>query len=241
MVVTTPAFVFSKIKYGDADLIVTCFTKSDGVKTYLLRGVLKSKKGKLRAALFQPLTYLDLEAFHKNKGTLERIKEAKVGIPYQSLHTDVVKGSLVLFLAEVLQYAIQEEEANDPLFSFLTQSVIWLDSNNDHIADFHILFLLKLTTYLGFYPDASNSDLPYFNLVEGNFQGTPFGDKVQRKETITAFKLFFGINFDALSQIKLSKVVRLEVLNLLLLYYQLHLQGFKKPKSLEVLQQLYNH
>ena len=130
MVVTTRAIVFSAVKYAEADLIVTCFTEKAGLKSYLLRNVLKSKRGKLKASYFQPLTQLELEAVHKDKGTLERIKEAKVHHPYQSLHTHVVKSALVMFLAETLKNCIQEEEPNLPLYEYLEASFLWLDTND---------------------------------------------------------------------------------------------------------------
>lgn len=239
MQVSTRALVFSALKYAEADLIVTCFTEDHGLKTYLLRGILKSKKGKLRASLFQPLTLLQLEAYHKNKGTLERISEAKVLQTYRSLHTEVVKSSIVMFLAEMLKNSIQEEEANPDLFEFITSGLQWLDLH-DAVANFHLLFLLKLTTHLGFYPDTSNQELPFFNLMEGNFQKQAFGDYCHEGEAVETMKGFFGINFDALKEKKTTKNQRIEALNLLLLYYQLHLQGYKKPKSLLVLNQLFN-
>ncbi|HCW63386.1 MAG TPA: DNA repair protein RecO, partial [Leeuwenhoekiella sp.] len=100
MLVTTKAIVISAIKYGEADLIVRCFTEEAGLKSYILRRILKSKKGKLRTAMFQPASQLELVAVHKDKGTLESIREAKVIQPYVSLHTDVLKSSVVLFLSE---------------------------------------------------------------------------------------------------------------------------------------------
>lgn len=239
MQVSTRALVFSTIKYAEADLIVTCFTEDFGLKTYLLRRVLTSRKGQLRVALFQPLTLLQLEAFHKDKGTLERIKEAKVLQPYQTLHTNVLKSSVVLFLTEILNNCIREEEANMALFQYITDALQWLDVHDD-IPNFHLLFLLKLTTYLGFYPDTSHSDLPYFNLLEGNFQKQPFGNYCEKGDAVETLKSFFGINFDALTLKKTTKKQRFEVLDLLLLYYQLHLHGYKKPRSLLVLNQLFN-
>jgi DNA repair protein RecO (recombination protein O) len=239
MQVSTRAIVFSSIKYAEADLIVSCFTEDYGLKSYLLRGVLKSKKGKLRASFFQPLTMLQLEAYHKNKGTLERIGDAKVIQPYQSLHTHIVKTSLVLFLSEILKNVIQEEEANPELFNYLEQSFNWLD-HNDQISNFHILFLTELTRYLGIYPDTSEIEHPYFNLSEGIFQKNEIGNYTQSGESVETLKAFFGINFDELKTRKTTKTQRSDALNLLLLYYQLHLQGYKKPKSLLVLNQLFN-
>lgn len=239
MVVTTRALVFSAIKYSEADLIVSCFTETFGLKSYMLRGILKSKKGKLRTSMFQPLTQLQLEAVHKDKGTLERINDAKVLHPYKSLHTDVIKSGMVMFLSEMLKNSIKEEEPNPELFQYISQSLDWLD-HHDEIANFHLLFLLKLTAYLGFYPDASEIEAPYFNLTEGNFQKNDFGNYCETGEKVELLKSFFGIDFEAMSRIKPTKKVRLEALNLLLLYYQLHLQGYKKPKSLLVLNQLFN-
>lgn len=239
MVTSTRAIVFSALKYSEADLIVTCYTEAFGIQSYMLRSILKSKKGKLRTSYFLPLTKLDLEVTHKNKGTLESIKEAKVLDPYQTLHTDVLKSSVVLFIAEMLKNCIKEEETNLPLFEYIENALFWLDGN-DSVANFHILFLLKLTTHLGFYPDTSEHTNEYFNLIDGSFQNHKSNTYCERGEAVDALKQFFGINFDAIENVKLTKTARLSALNLLLTYYQLHLQGYKKPRSLSVLHQLFN-
>ena len=238
MEITTDAIVFSSLRYGEADLIVSCFTRSNGLKSYLLRGILKSRKGNLKTSYFQLLTQLELVAVHKNKGSLERIKEAKVITPYKTLHTNVVKSGMVMFLAEILKNSIKEEEINEDLYDYLEQSIYWLDQN-DEIANFHIFFLIKLSAYLGFYPDTANIEGKYFNLLEGKFVENPFGNYCEKGDAVEAIKGLFGIDFDALPATKLSKKTRLGVLNLLLLYYQLHLQSYRKPKSLMVLNQLF--
>ena len=239
MVVTTKAIVLSTLKYGEADLIAHCYTRSDGRKSYLLKRILKRKKGGLKASQFLPLSQLEIVANHKNKGTLEYIKEAKIIEPYQTLHTHLIKSSLVLFLSEILKDVIQEEEANEALYQFLIKAFYWLDTNNDYTY-FHILFLLKLTQFVGFYPDHTESSSLYFNLMDGCFQQTYENNYCEEGPHIELFKAFFGINFDTLSQIKANKTVRLELLNLLIRYYQLHLHGFKKPKSLSVLNEIFS-
>lgn len=239
MVETTKAIVFSSIKYAEADLIVTCYTQSNGLKTYLLRGILKSRKGRLKPSYFQPLTQLEIVANHKNKGTLESIKEVKVLHPYTTLHTDIVKSSLVLFLSEMLKNSILEQEPNQGLYLFLEASFQWLDHHED-IANFHTLFLLKLTTYLGFNPDTSDVHLPYFNLSEGSFVAEDFSIYCETGQRVEMLKQLFGINFDTMSGVAFTKKQRRDVLDLMLEYYQLHLHDYKKPKSLAVLQQLFN-
>ena len=239
MHVNTEAIVISALKYGEADLIVKAYTLESGLKTYMLRGILKSKKGKLKASLFQLLTQLDLVASHKNKGTLEYLKEAKVLHTYQTLHTNVVKASMVMFLAEVLKNAIREEEANPPMYEYLKAGLNWLDLH-DSIANFHLLFLLKLSRYLGFQPDDANKDFPYFNMLDGVFQEYKSNEYCIEGENLYILRQFLGINFDSLTSIKLNQVSRTNFLNMLILYYELHIESFRKPKSLAVLNEIFS-
>lgn len=239
MQVTTKAIVLSALKFGDTSLIVKAFTASDGLKSYLLKGVLASKKGKLKTAYFQPLTQLELVAYHKNKGTLESIREAKVSYHYQSLHTHITKNALTFFLAEMLSNSIQEEEDNTSLFEFLEAALQWLDAHED-IANFHLYFLLVLTKYFGFYPDTSDSDAPYFDLQEGAFVYTLSLNPILLGENLNYFRKFLGINFDAISAIKMHKKQRQELLKMIVLYYELHLHGFRKPKSLAILNEVFS-
>ncbi|MDC6365326.1 MULTISPECIES: DNA repair protein RecO [Flavobacteriaceae] len=234
MQITTKAIVLSSLKYGDTSLIVKAYTASDGLKSYLLKGVLTSKKGKLKPAYFLPLMQLEVVANHKNKGTLESIREAKVIVPYRTLHTDVIKNSMVLFLAEMLVNSIQEQEQDQSLYNYLEYSLLWMD---EHLPDpnYHILFLLNLTKFLGFYPDTSFVDTPYFDLLEGSFEKRPSLNPLIEGELLENFKKILGMNFDALKALQLTKTNRQELLKKVILYFELHLHGFRKPRSLAVL------
>lgn len=236
MQVSTQAIVLSAIKYAEADLIVTCYTKSDGIKTYHVRGVLKSKRGKLKASSFLPFTQLDIVARHRNKGTMEYLNETKLSVAYTSLHTDVIKSSLVLFLAEVLKSVIREEEANVELFAFLQKALIAMDKK-ENVANFHIYFLLVLSRYLGFFPDAYSKG-HYFNLLEGVFQdATTNAYCVSNEATLLLSEVLRDL--ESIHSISMRKSVRKDFLTLMLTYYQLHIEGFRQPRSLEVLEQLF--
>ena len=102
MVVSTKAIVISKIKYNDSDLIVKCYTASLGIRSYMVRNVLKSKKGKIRPAYFQLLSLLQIEADHKDSRSLNYLKEVRLYKPYDSLHTNIFKSTVLLFLSEIL-------------------------------------------------------------------------------------------------------------------------------------------
>lgn len=239
MQVTTKAIVLSSLKYGDTSLIVKAFTASDGLKSYLLKGILTAKKGKLKTAYFQPLTQLEIAALHKNKGTLESIRDVKVNYHYQTLHTNITKNAMTMFLAEMLGNSIYEEERNDGLFEFLEAALQWLDTH-DEISNFHLYFLIVLTKYFGFYPDMANVEASCFDLLEGDFTNTPSLNPILTGENLNYFKLMLGTNFDRVHTIKMSKANRQELLQSLVLYYELHLQGFRKPKSLAILNEVFS-
>jgi DNA repair protein RecO (recombination protein O) len=85
-------------------LIVKCFTKSHGLKSYFVRDAFSGRKSNQKIAYFQPLTILEIEAVHKNKGTLENFKEIKISTPFQTIHTDIYKSTIVMFVSEVLSF-----------------------------------------------------------------------------------------------------------------------------------------
>jgi len=238
MQVSTRAIVLSAVKYAEADLIVSCYTEDYGLKSYLLRGVRKSRKGKLRPSYFQPLTQLELNAFHRDRGSLERLREVKLAYPYQSLHTDLKKSSIAMFLSEVLKSVIREEEPNPSKYTYLAHSFLWLDSH-DRVANFHLLFLLRLTSFLGFYPDTSSKG-SWFNLQEGYFTKDSLGEHCQNTHATGLLRSFCGMNFDEIASVKINQKERFEVLQLLIRYYRLHIHGFKEPRSLLVLNQLFH-
>lgn len=236
-IVTTKAIVLSALKYSDSSLIVKCYTQEEGLKTYLIRGILKAKKGGLKVAYFQPLTQLNIQASHNTKGNLNSIKEVQITYPYKSIYKDIVKQSVVLFLSEILSNSIQEEEENKPLFEYLENALIWLDAH-DKIANFHLLFLLNLTRFLGFYPDVSDNE--GFDLLEGNFTNLTSQKNVISGPNFYQFKKLLGIDFDGIEQVSFNKSERQVVLQIIIRYFELHLGGFRKPKSLQILETVFS-
>ena len=237
--IKTKAIVLSSLKYSDTSLIVKCFTYEDGVKSYIIKGILKAKKGGIKVAYFQPLTQLTIVANHNNKSTLNTLKEVQVLNPYTSIYRDIVKQSVVLFISEVLSNSIQEEESNTSFYNYLEAGLNWLDSH-DKIANFHLLFLLNASRFLGFYPDTTNDSLFGFDLLNGSFSESTLDANVISGNEFYQFKKLLGINFDSIENVSFSKNERQMVLKTIIRYFELHLDGFRKPKSLKVLETVFN-
>ena len=205
----------------------------------MVKGVLKSKRGKLKAAYFQPLTQLEIVVTHRTKSELHFIREAKIGYPYSSLPTDWTKQAIVLFLSEVLTKAIREEEKNEKLYDYLEAAFQWLDTH-ETVTNFHLVFLMQLTKFLGFFPDTSRQDKPYFDLMEGEFTDHPGIHPVVQGEELVLFKRLLGTHFEASHTVRLTKQERRDLLDTILTYFEVHLQGFSQPKSLAVLHEVFN-
>ncbi len=239
MLVTTKAIVISALKYGEADLISKIYTRSNGLRTFMLKGVLKSRKGKLRSSMFQPLTRLEIVFNHRDTGKMEYLKDAKVIEMYQELHINPLKSAMVMFLAEMLKNTIQEEEEDAMLFEFLENSFSYLDGASK-FANFHLFFLVGLTRYLGFLPEKVDGDYPIFNMLEGVFQDIPTNDYCIEGKNVDLLHQFLEADFFTLQALKLNQSARNDFLNMLLLYYELHIESFRKPKSLGVLNEIFS-
>lgn len=237
MLVKTKAIVLSSLKFNENSLIVKCFTKSDGLKSYFVPSAYSSKKNNQKIAYFQPLSLLEIEANHKNKGTLEHFKEIKLSTAFQTIHSNVFKSTIVLFLSEILSNSIQEEEKNEDLYVFLETALLWLDNHNE-FSNFHLILLLEATKFLGFYPDISNSDLKHFEITEGIFSVFQGVNCLSEHETFL-FKKLINLKFDS-DQKQFAGIERQLLIKILLDYYSSHLDGFKKPKSLAVLKEVFS-
>lgn len=226
MLTKTKGLVLHNLKYRETSLLVTIYTAEFGIASYIENGV-RSVKAKHKMALFQPLTLLDLEVFHKPGRGLHRISEAKSYFPYRQIPFDVGKSSIALFLSEVLAKVLKEEEANFPLFDFLEESFQFLDGAQGNYENFHIQFLWNLASFLGFAPGSVDEFLD--QLKQSQFTGANVIDAQILSELIGAD---YGQPF------LISRPQRKEFLSGLLHFYRLHMESFGELRSWEILQEV---
>ena len=237
--IKTPAIVIWTLKYGDYSLIVNCFTKKDGLKGYILKGILKPKKVGIKKAIFQPFNLINIISDHRKTEGLNYMKEASINISLNSIHNSISKTTITLFLSEVLKSVLQEEGGeNKNLYNYLETMTLWLD-NNSYNSNFHIKFLIELTRYIGFYPNMSNNNCKYFDLLNGCFTNDNNSKYILSGKKLIYFKEILGMNFDQIKLLKWNTSIRNSLLNEIISYYSLHLQRFNTPKSLSVLHEIF--
>ena len=235
---TYHCIVLSTLRYKDNDLIIRAFSREIGLVSFIHRGAYKPKKGSTKSAFYQVLSQNLVSTSAKNND-IKTVRDVTSNYLYTSLYTNVFKSSIAMFLSEVLTASIKEEHQNIALFEFLKTAFTYLDLS-DHFANFHLFFLVKLTKFLGFYPDFNENAPDSFNLRTGKFELNLQDNYVIEGESAFFMKAFLKSDFDSYESIKMNSKQRNDFLNNLLLYFELHLIDFRHPKSLEVLKTLFS-
>ena len=233
----TRGIVFKTTDYGETSVIVQVFTEKFGLQSYIVNGA-KKPRAKISRNMLQPLHLLDMVVYHKNTGQVQRISELKNSPQLQTIPYDAIKSSLVIFLNEVLYKAVGQQSADENLFGSVFNAIEWLDHQSEGLANFHLLFLTRLTRYLGFYPDnAINAD--YFDMKNGVFSKyKPEGFSYLSPPHTQNFHKLLECSFERMHELRFSNDERRYLVQKLLEYYALHIESFGHVKSHEVLEEV---
>ncbi len=239
MIKDTKAIVLSRIKYSDNGLIVSAYTEEFGLLSFLIY-VGKSKAVRAKQNLLQPLFLLDMQIYHKEKNSLQKVKNYALELPFSEIPFDIKKRGIAFFLAEFLVKTLRENEKDAKLFSFLHNSIQILDATQGSIANFHLAFLASLSKFLGIFPENKISATEkIFDIRLGKFIiGKPQHKDYLPAELSLLFSQILGSSVSASDTIKIDAYARQELLQKLIDYYYYHLERPKQLKSLDVLKAL---
>ena len=97
------ALVIKSIKQGETSLIVSCYLEEIGYRSFLVKGLYGSKKSRFSKAHFFPLNLINIHYSFNEKKNLGFIKEVKSEVLFNTIHSDVQKSSVIVFLSEILK------------------------------------------------------------------------------------------------------------------------------------------
>lgn len=231
----TRAIVLKAIRYGDNSLIVKLLTEQNGLQSFMVKGAF-NKSAKIRAALFQPLTLLDVVCA-KSRGDLGYLREAGIEHAYLDIPANITKNTIVLFICELLSKTIQEAETDTELFEFVHQALTHLDEMSGNCADFPLNFALKLSDFLGFLPNINSYQPGFvFDLEEGCFRHDSTGCIYFIDNQLSeSFYNLCKTDFFADTNLNLRNIERRQLLEAVINYYKLHVSGFNEMNSIEIL------
>lgn len=236
----TTGIVLHTLKYNDASNIVDIYTRENGRGSFLVPA-LRSRRSAVKAVLFQPLSLIEFEADYRPTASLHRIKEAKSRMPFRTLPYDPYKSAIAMFLAEFLYRALREEAENEPLFAYLEHSIRWLDECEQGFSNFHLVFLMRLSRFLGLYPNTEDyAEGCFFDMLNACFTPLqPSHRAFLKPDEAAHINVLMRMNYETMHLFSMSRVERNRCLTVINDYYRLHLPDFPVLKSLEVLGELF--
>lgn len=227
-------------RYSDSSAVIKVFTEEFGIQSYIVKG-LHGKKSKIRPSLFYPLTLFEMVVTHKEKSELQYIKEIQVIRPFTSIPQNILKSSVVIFLSELLYKTLKEENKNTTLFSFLEESIHWIDDIPELPPHFHLFFAIALSKHLGIAPQGEyRKETPVFDLQEGVFRQELL---LEESNVISGaeceyFDKLLQSDLDRMPDLKIPSVTRQNLLDKILLYYTYHIPTAVHFKSHIVLHEI---
>lgn len=173
MLLPTQGIVLRSVKYSETSLICDIYTQSWGLRTYIFNGV-RQAKSNIPQLLLRPNALVDLVVYHAPEKEINRVREIRPAYVYTQVPFGVVHGAVATFMVELLQKTLKEHEGNESIFRFILDSFICLDGCTPaQLANFHLLFMVHLTAFLGFAPNVETyTENAFFDYKNGIFATT---------------------------------------------------------------------
>lgn len=135
------------VDYGDADRVVTLFTRGRGRLSAFAAGARKSKKR--FAGALEPCTHLKAQLVQR-RGDTWRLDGADVLATFHRLRDDLPRIGRALYGAELARELIRDEHPHPELFDALLDYLQTLETSAD--AALHLRFTLDALAFAGFRP-----------------------------------------------------------------------------------------
>ena len=219
MVEKTRGIVLHTLRYADQKVIVTMFTEQHGAVSFMVR-MPGSRRSVMQNVLLSPLSILEVDMDYQESAHLQRLLDVRVYEPYSSLPYHPMKQTIALFLGEFLYYALREEQTNTALYAYLMNSLLWLDNRHERYANFPVTFLIRLSRFLGFWPDIEEAR------------------KVILKEEEPFVPFVLRMDFPTMHLFRFSREQRARLMQVLNDYYRLHVPHFPELRSMAILREV---
>ena len=238
---TSHGIVLHTTRYNDTQVIVNVFTEQEGMLAYIVRMPRVRVRSGTRASGWQPLSLVEVSWTPQERRALQHPTSFNLWKPWTSIPFHPHKAAMALFLSEFLYYALRNESENASLFQFVLNSLSWFDESDDHFANFHVVFLLRLSRFLGFYPNVEDwHEGCYFDMMNATFTSLPpqHPHYIQPDEAVLVPK-FMRMDMRKMRAVGLNGAVRRRALQLITDFYRLHIPEFPQLKSIDVLAEVF--
>ena len=235
MKITDKAIVLSRLSYSESSLIVNLFTLESGLQTFLFQGA-KKRKGLI---LF-PLELVEIVYYKRNDSSLMKLTEMQALEPLHHLLDDPLKSSIAFFISELMMNCLRDNHQDKRLFQFLSEEIHWLNLSEE-LSNYLVWFLAQISKLEGFQPEVQHENPRYFELQEGKFTNElPFLPSYLEESWLHWLTDSLRLEKTAFLAVSIPKEERVKLIDAWLEYYQFHVSGMRKMKSLEVIRTVFS-
>ena len=231
----SPGIVLRSLRYGDTQVITDIFTATSGTVSFILRS-----RGTASVA-WQPLSLVDIEWEPRPRLTLQRPRELTLAHAWRTLHFQPAKTAVTLFLGEFLAHALRDEQTNESLYDYITNALTWFDESDRHYVNFHVVFLLHLTRFLGFQPNVDDwTPGSYFDLLSATFtRARPTHVHYLIPDEAALVPKFLRMDIRSMRAVAITRDMRRRALEITTEFYRLHVPEFPELQSLAILSEVF--
>lgn len=234
--ITTPAIVLKTIKYSETSVITTVMTREFGVRKYIIHGV-RTGKAKVHANLLQPMTLLEIVAYHKELKGINNVKEVRPAYVFQKLHFEMKRMAVGMFIAELTYKILHESDPNPEMFDMLHSALVFLDTAEPPaFLNTHLWVMAQMVALLGCEPESGlSAERPNLDLREARPTSLSAGNTILDNELAMLFLALFKCQIGDLRHLPLKNITRGKLVHKFVVFYKLHLSDNLELNSLEVL------
>jgi DNA repair protein RecO (recombination protein O) len=241
MLLKSRGIVLNTLKYNDETLIAQVLTEEVGYRTFSVR-ISRGRKTRSAHIFFYPLSLIELTWEERPNAKLVNPKTVSTSSPLVSIPLDPPKVTVAMFLGEFMNYALRSEPSSPELFAYLYNSILWLDAQGQRYANFHLVLLLRLTRFLGFFPERPQY-IPggYFDLQSASYtQFRPSHNNYLEPGEAQLIPTLLRMKYENMHLFHFSGAERNHFLSVINHFYRIHVPNFPELKSLAVLRDFYD-
>jgi DNA repair protein RecO (recombination protein O) len=226
--------LLKKLNYSETSLILHFFTLEDGFQAYIFQGGKKKKGNTLQA-----LSIVEITAYRRGDSDLGKITEINSLFVPQSIPYHPLKSGLAFFMTEVLSQVLQKSDKDPDMFYFLEHEIKWID-DSDELTNYPIWFLLKLADEVGIGINVIDPKGLIFDLQDGVIANqTPSSHLYVDDDIVPLLIKLLQSEKTELLAMHIHKTHRRQIVDYLINYFRMHINGFKTPKSIQVMQTIF--
>lgn len=231
--------VLNVVKHSDRGVVIVCYSLEHGREALYFRGGGRARQS---FQMIHKLALLDCVVYSGRNGSMPTIKEIVSSHALPELRTNIYKGTMAMFMSELVMRCIREEEPNEKLFALISSSVKLLDAMEEGTANFHLYFIVSLCMALGYAPNSLRVDageqfyIPYgrFEKYSSMLPGMWFSP-----EESNLLEKLLRSRVNEIGEIKCGRDLRLSFAKKMVQYISYHLGAEIEIKSLDVLHEVF--